>query len=96
MNIKPGCGLMRRIFLIGSMLLLGACSVEPGSEEWCATKKEQAKSEWSSSDAATYARNCLFDGTAVGSEDWCKDLSKKPKGEWTANDTASYAKHCVM
>ena len=87
---------MRILLVIGSILLLGACSVEPGSEKWCAQKKEQSKSEWSSSDAATYARNCLFDGSAVGSEEWCEDLSKQPKGEWTANDTASYAKHCVM
>ena len=87
---------MRIGLVFSAILLLGACSAEPGSEKWCDMKKEQAKSEWSSSDAATYARNCLFDGTAVGSADWCEDLSKKPKGEWTANDTAAYAKHCVM
>ena len=87
---------MRLFLVFGCILFLAACSVEPGSEKWCVMKKEQAKSEWSSADAATYARNCLFDGMAVGSEGWCKDLSKKPKGEWTADETASYAKHCVM
>lgn len=87
---------MRNVLLIGSFLLLAACSVEPGSEKWCSMKAEQSKSEWSSSDAITYARNCLIDGTAVGSEEWCQDLTKKPKGEWTANETATYAKHCVI
>jgi hypothetical protein len=87
---------MQRILLIGSLLLLAACSVEPGSEKWCAQKKEQPKSEWNGSDAITFARNCLLDGSAVGSNEWCADLSEKPKGEWTANEAASYTKHCIM
>jgi hypothetical protein len=87
---------MQRIVLIGSLLILASCSVEPGSEKWCAQKKEQPKSEWSGSDAITFARNCLLDGSAVGSNEWCADLSEKPKGEWTANETASYTKHCIM
>jgi hypothetical protein len=87
---------MQRIVLIGSLLILAACSVEPGSEKWCAQKKEQPKSEWSGSDAITFARNCLLDGSAVGSNEWCADLSEKPKGEWTANEAASYTKHCIM
>ena len=87
---------MKRILIIACVLLIAACADEPGSEKLCAAKKEQSKSDWSASDAATYAKNCLFDGTAVGSEDWCKDMSDTPKGEWTAEDTASYAKHCVL
>ena len=38
---------MRHILLIGSILFLAACSVEPGSEKWCDMKKDQPKSEWS-------------------------------------------------
>jgi Protein of unknown function (DUF3012) len=87
---------MRGVLVIGGMLLLGACSVEPGSVKWCAMKKEQPKSEWTRTVATTYARHCLLDSTTVGSKDWCEDLSEKPKGEWTANDTTSYAKYCVM
>jgi len=87
---------MTQVFLLGGLLLLAACSAEPGSEKWCEQKKEQLKSEWSASDALTYTRNCLVDGTAVGSEAWCKDLSEKPKGKWTANETLSYTKHCVL
>jgi Protein of unknown function (DUF3012) len=87
---------MQRILIIGALLLLAACSVEPGSEKWCAQKKEQPKSEWSGSDAMTFTRNCLLDGSAVGSNEWCADLADKPKGDWTANETASYTKHCIM
>jgi hypothetical protein len=82
--------------LAAAIGLLTACSAEPGSEKWCAMKKEQPKSEWSASDAATYTKNCLIEGMAVGSEDWCRKLEDRPKGEWTADEAASYAKHCVM
>jgi hypothetical protein len=87
---------MKRILIIASILTLAACSVDPGSEKWCATKKEQPKSEWTGSDAKTYAKNCLIEGMTIGSEEWCEDLSGKPKGEWTADEAKAYAKHCVM
>jgi hypothetical protein len=87
---------MRRILVIACALLLGACSVEPGSEKWCEQKKEQSKSEWTSSDAITFASNCLLESSTIGSKEWCEDLSDKPKGEWSANETTSYAKHCII
>ena len=87
---------MRHLMLIGATLLLAACSAEPGSEKWCEQKKAQAKSEWTSADAITFARSCILESTTIGSESWCKDMADKPKGEWTANDSASYARHCVM
>ena len=94
--MTTGKRFMSRTFLIGGLLLLAACSAEPGSERWCKQKGEQPKSEWSGSDLVTYSKNCLIDGTAVGSEDWCKDLEEKPKGDWTANETATYTKNCIM
>ncbi len=87
---------VNRLLAIGCILLLSACSVEPGSEKWCAAKKEQPKSEWSASDAKTFATNCLLESTTIGSEKWCEDLSGKPKGDWTADEAAAYAKHCVI
>ena len=87
---------MRWLLMISSVLLLAACSMEPGSENWCALKEEQAKSEWSASDAVTFARHCLLDGTAVGSRQWSQDMTDRTKADWTANDTASYAKHCII
>ena len=87
---------MKTILLISSIVLLSACSAEPGSEKWCEAKKEQSKAEWSTNDAKTYTMKCLVDGTAIGSEEWCEKLSEKPKGEWTGDEATSYAKHCVM
>ncbi len=87
---------MKVLMVLAGVLLLSACSAEPGSEKWCAAKKDQPKSEWTASDLGTYTKNCLIDGTAVGSKDWCEGMSETPKGEWTADDTASYAKHCVL
>jgi hypothetical protein len=87
---------MRKVLIMSCLLVLTACSVEPGSEKWCAIKKEQAKSEWSGADAMTFARNCLIEGSAVGSTQWCEAMADKPKGEWSANDTASYTKYCII
>jgi len=86
-----------RLILIGiTLVALGACSVEPGSEQWCATKKEQPKSEWSMDDATTYAKHCLLESSKVGSEAWCEKIKEKPKSDWTGDEAASYARHCVM
>jgi len=87
---------IRIIALATLCLSLAACSAEPGSEKWCQQKKDQSKSEWSMSDATTFAAHCVIDSTTVGSESWCQDLKDKPKGDWTADEAASYAKHCVM
>ena len=45
-------------FSIG--LLLGACSPKVGSPEWCKDMKENPKGDWSSNEAAEFAKNCLF------------------------------------
>ena len=87
---------MKNCLIVTILLILTACADEPGSEKWCAAKKEQPKSEWSGSDATTYASKCLFESTTIGSEKWCKKLSDTPKGEWTGEEAAAFAKHCVM
>ena len=87
---------MKRILMLAGILSLVACSAEPGSEKWCAAKKEQPKSEWTAADAGTFAKNCVIDGMEVGSEKWCEDISGKPKGEWTGDEAKAYAKHCVL
>ena len=87
---------MKYFVLASIVLFFAACSADPGSERWCADKKEQPKSEWSVADAGTYAKNCVIDGMEVGSDRWCENLSEKPKGDWTADEAASYAKHCVL
>lgn len=87
---------MKRILIIACILTLAGCAAEPGSEKWCSAKKELSKSEWTGSDAKTYAKSCLIDGMAIGSQKWCADLSSKSKGEWTADEAKAYAKNCVL
>jgi len=87
---------VRKLFVLVSALALSACSVEPGSEKWCKQMGDTPKSEWTMSDAGTYAKNCVIDGMEVGSKKWCEDLEEKPKGDWTANESTTYAKHCIM
>jgi PBP1b-binding outer membrane lipoprotein LpoB len=57
------------IIIIASIVLLSACSPEPGTEKWCAKMKEKPKSEWTASEAGTYTKNCLIDGTATDSQE---------------------------
>ena len=40
--------------------LLGACAPEVGSEEWCADMKQKPKGEWTSNEAADYAKHCIL------------------------------------
>jgi len=39
---------------------LSACSPEVGSKEWCADMKEKPKGDWSSKEAAEFAKSCLL------------------------------------
>jgi hypothetical protein len=39
---------------------LAACSPEVGSKEWCEDLKEKPKGDWSSNEAAEFAKNCVF------------------------------------
>ena len=87
---------MRVLFIVGCVSLLAACSVEPGSEKWCAQMDETSKSEWTMDDAKTYASRCVIDSRTIGSEDWCAKVDEKDKGDWTTSEAADYAKHCVM
>ena len=87
---------MRLLILAISVVLLTACSIEPGSEKWCKAKSDLSKSEWTTDDAKTFALHCIFDSQTIGSKEWCKNLDDKAKGEWTTNEATDYAKHCVL
>jgi len=39
--------------------LLG-CSPEIGSEKWCANMKDKPTGDWTQSETAEYAKNCIF------------------------------------
>lgn len=56
---------MRQVLRFGAALpvllaLLAGCSPEVGSPEWCAQLKETPKGEWTTNQAADYAKHCLF------------------------------------
>ena len=37
-----------------------ACSPKVGSESWCSTKKETPRGDWSTNEAADFAKHCIF------------------------------------
>jgi hypothetical protein len=39
---------------------LSACSPEVGSKEWCEKMKEKPKGDWSTNEAADFAKHCVF------------------------------------
>jgi uncharacterized lipoprotein len=42
------------------LVTLAACSVEVGSEQWCSDMKEKSKADWTSNEAADFAKHCIF------------------------------------
>jgi hypothetical protein len=48
------------VIVAGLATLLGACSPEVGSEEWCADMKQKTKAEWTANEAADFAKHCLL------------------------------------
>jgi hypothetical protein len=39
---------------------LSACSPEVGSEAWCQDMKDKPKGDWSSNEAADFAKHCVL------------------------------------
>lgn len=39
---------------------LAGCSPEVGSKEWCDDMKDKPKGDWTASEAADYAKHCVF------------------------------------
>ncbi len=89
--------MLRTALLITSVSLIAACGgSEPGTEKWCAAKKEEPKSQWTMEDGKIYAQKCLIDGAAIGSEEWCAKRKDKDKDELTMEEAGDYAKHCIL
>ena len=55
---------VKKIAVLGlaTLFALGvaACSPEVGSPEWCTQMKEKPKGDWSSNEAADFAKNCIM------------------------------------
>lgn len=50
----------RLAILAGLAVLLGACSPEVGSEDWCQDMKQKAKGDWTVNEAADFAKHCIL------------------------------------
>jgi hypothetical protein len=55
---------MRRI-VIGCVVLAlcAACAPTVGSREWCEAMDKKPKADWSSNEAADYAKHCILRGS---------------------------------
>ena len=51
-----------RALPLAALFLLAACAPEVGSKRWCEQMKEKPKGDWSTNEAADYAKHCLFAG----------------------------------
>ena len=45
---------------VALLVLLGACSPEVGSDEWCRDMKQKAKGDWTTNEAADFAKHCIL------------------------------------
>ncbi|WP_136799626.1 MULTISPECIES: DUF3012 domain-containing protein [Desulfosediminicola] len=48
------------LFLGICFTTLTACAPEVGSDKWCNQMKEKPKGEWTSNEAADFAKHCIF------------------------------------
>ena len=48
------------LFLAAAAGGLAACSPEVGSEDWCSDMKEKPKGDWSTNEAADFAKHCVL------------------------------------
>lgn len=46
--------------MILGLFVVGACSPEVGSKEWCADLEKKPKGEWSANEAAEFAKSCIL------------------------------------
>lgn len=53
---KPTSAILASVFF----LALTACAPEVGSDQWCTDMKEKAKADWTTNQAADFAKHCIF------------------------------------
>ncbi|RLU03353.1 MAG: DUF3012 domain-containing protein [Ketobacter sp.] len=49
-----------KTMIVTAFIFLSGCSPEVGSDAWCEDMSEKPKGEWTSNEAADYAKHCLF------------------------------------
>ena len=48
------------ITVMGSLVSIGGCAPEVGSEAWCEGLKEKPKGEWTANEAGNFTKHCVF------------------------------------
>jgi hypothetical protein len=48
------------LIVLSLFVVVAGCSPKVGSDECCEDMKEKPKKEWSASEAADYAKHCIF------------------------------------
>ena len=55
---------VKKIALSGTaavfLIALSACTPEVGSDKWCKSLNEKAKSDWTVNEATDYAKHCII------------------------------------
>ena len=47
-------------FLLAGVLVLAACTVQVGSDQWCADMKATPTGDWSANQALDFAKLCIL------------------------------------
>ena len=48
------------IILTAALALTAACSPDVGSQEWCTEMKDKPKGDWTTNEAADFAKHCIL------------------------------------
>ena len=51
---------MKKLILIFAMVILGGCTPEVGSDDWCKQMKEKEKKNWTFEETKNYTKHCIF------------------------------------
>ena len=46
---------------LATLLALGACAPEVGSERWCNAMRDTPRGDWTANEAIDFTRHCLFE-----------------------------------
>lgn len=53
-SLSPG------LLAVVAVLLLAGCEPEVGSDKWCEKMVDKPKGDWTTNEAAEFAKNCIF------------------------------------
>jgi hypothetical protein len=58
MYILKGGGCL--LITLCMLAMVAGCSPEVGSDDWCQVMKEKPKGDWTTNEAADYAKHCII------------------------------------